>query len=301
MKNQISKSTSSLFIRFLKHLINDKYSLFFLFIFLTIVFLSLFAPIISPYSPYEIHEEFLNTPPLWMEGGNSLFLLGTDDLGRDLFTRLIYGGRISLFIGCFVMFFSFLFGILFSSLSCFSEKLDYWIRFFVDILMSFPGILIAILFVAILGPGLINACIAVSIMSLPVMIRLSRSLILKEKPKLYVESSKSFGRHPLKIIFIHILPNCMGGISVQAILNFSEGILTVAALSFLGLGANPPEPEWGVMISDGRIHIETSWWLITFPGLCIFFLVLSANFLVDRLRDALDPKMFTDSLKIKNK
>ena len=161
----------------------------------------------------------------------------------------------------------------------------------VDIFMSFPGILIAIIVVAILGPGLLNACLAASMMCLPLMIRLVRSLALREMGLPYVESSRSFGAGTPRLIFFHILPNSLGEISVQSVLNFSEGILTVAALSFLGLGAEPPLPEWGVMISDGRAYIQNAWWLVCFPGLCLLMLVLCVNIIGERLRDFFDPKL----------
>ena len=162
----------------------------------------------------------------------------------------------------------------------------------VDILMSFPGLLLALVVVAILGPGLFNACMAVSVMCLPVMIRLVRSLVLREKNKNYVVSSQSFGARSFRLIFHHILPNSMGEIVVQSLLTFSEGILSVAALSFLGLGARPPLAEWGVMIADGRSYLETAWWLVSFPGLCILIMIFCINILGEKLRDVFDPKAF---------
>ena len=247
---------------------------------------SVFASVLSPSSPYIVYEEFLNLPPFWMEQGIGRFPLGTDDLGRDLLSRLLYGGRISFFVGFFVMGFSLLFGILFGVLSGFFQKLDPWIMGAVDILMSFPGILTAIIVVAVIGPGLINSCIAVTVMSLPFMIRLVRSLIFRERARSYVEASRNFGSGSLRIIGRHILPNSMGEIFVQSLLNFSEGILNVAALGFLGLGAEAPLPEWGVMVADGRSYIQSSWWLITFPGLCILTVVLCMNILGESLKKA---------------
>lgn len=245
----------------------------------------------SSHSPYAVYEEFLTVPPFWMEGGSSRFFLGTDDLGRDLMTRLLYGGKVSLLVGGIVMVMSLIFGLFFGMLAVLSKKWEPWIMGAVDIFMSFPGILIAIIVVAILGPGLMNACVAASLMSLPLMIRLVRSLALREMGLPYVESSRSFGAGTPRLIFFHILPNCLGEISVQSVLNFSEGILTVAALSFLGLGAQPPLPEWGVMISDGRAYIQNAWWLICFPGLCLLMLVLCVNMIGERLRDLFDPKL----------
>ncbi len=284
-----------IFFRMIKHIINDKVSMICLFGFFTICFLSLTSSLFLTHSPNEINENFLNTPPMWMEGGQASFILGTDDLGRDFMARIFYGGKISLLVGFIVMMIAFLFGVFFGVISGYFKKMDSWIMGVVDILMSFPGILIAIVVVAILGPGLFNACLAVSVMSIPAMIRLVRSLVLREKNQSYVESSKSFGANPFRLIFFHILPNSFGEISVQTILTFSEGILSVAALSFLGLGAQAPLSEWGVMIADGRSYIESSWWLVTFPGICILTLILCVNVLGERLRDVFDPKLLIDS------
>ena len=261
---------------------------------LLVVFLlsSLLAPLLLPHPPNQVYEDFLNLPPFWMEGGSWKFPLGTDDLGRDFLARLVHGGKISFMAGGVVMIFSFVFGVFFGVLSGWFSHLDSWIMRLVDILMSFPGLLLAVVVVAVLGPGLFNACLATSLMCLPIMIRLVRSLVLREKSQNYVESSKSFGAQPFRLIFYHILPNSLGEILVQSLLIFSEGILTVAALSFLGLGARPPLAEWGVMIADGRSYLETAWWLVSFPGLCILIMIFCVNILGEKLRDALDPKAF---------
>ena len=251
---------------------------------------SLLSPLFLTHSPNEVYESFISQVPFWMEGGSFQFILGTDDLGRDFMTRLFYGGRISLWVGFVVMVTSSLGGVFLGVVAAVFKPLESWVMGFVNILMSFPGILMAIIVVALLGPSLFNACLAVSVIALPMMIRLVRSLVLKELSLEYVESARSFGASSFRLIFFHILPNCMGGISVQAVLNFSEGILSVAALSFLGLGAQAPLPEWGVMISDGKAYIDTSWWLICFPGFCILILVLCVNVLGEKLREILNPK-----------
>ena len=253
------------------------------------------APWLSGHSPYTVHGEFLTLPPRWMEGGNPLFFLGTDDLGRDLTARLFHGGRISLMAGGAVMLLSLIFGLIFGALSALSKKAEPWIMGAVDILMSFPGVLIAIVVITVLGPGLLNACLAGGLMCLPLMIRLTRGLFLREMGLSYVEAGRSFGAGAPRLVFFHILPNCLGELSVQSVLNFSEGILTVSALSFLGLGARPPLPEWGVMIADGRAYIQTAYRLICLPGLCLLTLILCVNIIGERLRDLFDPKMFTDS------
>ncbi len=243
-------------------------------------------------SPYDhgYGEGFLSVPPFWMDGGSLQFILGTDDLGRDMLSRLAYGARLSLRIGLSVVILSLsvgtLLGLLAGYLGGWADRL---IMRFVDTLMSFPSILIAILIVTFLGPGLWNAIIAVNVTAWPAVIRVVRSVVLKEKEKDYVQAVRSFGAGQWKILW-GILPNCMGPLVVQATLGFSEGILNVAALSFLGLGAEPPLPEWGVMIKDGRRYMESAWWLITLPGLCLFLLVLSVNVIGEKLRDVFDPK-----------
>ncbi len=240
--------------------------------------------------PNKVYEEFLKLPPFWMQGGMAQFPLGTDDLGRDFLSRLLSGGKISFMAGFSVMAVSLIFGLIFGVWAGWSQRAEPWIMGAVDVLMSFPGLLTAIVIVAVLGPGLVNACAAASLACLPVMIRLVRSLVLRERGKEYVESGKSFGAPPLRLIFYHILPNASGEIFAQALLNFSEGILSVAALSFLGLGAEPPLAEWGVMVSDGRSYIDSAWWLVAFPGLCILALSLCVNIIGERLKFAFDPK-----------
>ena len=242
-------------------------------------------------SPFAVHEQFLKIPPFWMDGGTTQFLLGTDDLGRNLFSRIIHGARLSILIGLGVVVISIIVGTILGLISgYFGGVVDQIIMRFVDTLMSFPSILIAILIVTLLGPGLWNAVIAVNVTAWPAVIRLVRSVVLKEKEKDYVAAAKSFGASRLRILFVNILPQCTGPLIVQATLGFSEGILNVAALGFLGLGAEPPLPEWGVMIGDGRAYMESAWWVITLPGLCLFALVLSVNVLGESLRDILDPK-----------
>ena len=262
----------------------DKSALF-CFVVLSLFFtLSLLAPLFLPHSPNQVYEDSLNLPPVWMEGGQWEFLLGTDDLGRDFLSRLLYGGKLSFLAGAVVMFFSLVFGLLLGILSGLYNRLDNWIMGFVDILMSFPSLIFAIIVSAVLGASLLKACLAVSLMSLPVMIRLTRSLTLREKQKNYVEAGRSFGAGNLRLIFYHILPNSLDEITAQSLLNFSEGILNVAALSFLGLGAQAPLAEWGVMIADGRAYLETAWWLVSFPGLCLLLTIFCINILGEKLR-----------------
>ncbi len=272
-------------IKILQLIKRDKTALFCLSLLLVLLFGSLFAPLFLTHPPEQVYEEFLNLPPFWMEGAQAQFPLGTDDLGRDFLSRLIFGGKISFLAGGLVLSFALVFGLLLGTLSGLYPRLDPWVVGAVDILMSFPGLLLAIVAVAIFGPGLLNACIAAGIMCLPSMIRLIRSLVLRGQNKKYVEAGRLFGSHPFQLFFRHILPNSIGEIMAQSLLIFSEGILSVAALSFLGLGAKPPLAEWGVMIADGRSHLESAWWLASFPGIGILILIFCVNILGEKLRD----------------
>lgn len=256
------------------------------------LFLAIFAPWVAPYDPAKIFEGFYRLPPIWAEGGDSRFLLGTDDVGRDLLSRLIYGARVSMSIGVLVVLFSLSVGTALGLWAGFKGGLvDTVIMRVVDILMSLPSILLAIVVVSVLGPSLFNAIVAVSIVSCPAFIRLVRASVMGEKNKQYVMASKSFGASGWWIAVVNILPNCLAPIIIQGTLGFSEGILSAAGLGFLGLGAQPPTAEWGTMLSDGRSFIESSPWLVTLPGLCIFFVVLGFNLFGDGLRDAFDPRL----------
>jgi ABC-type dipeptide/oligopeptide/nickel transport system permease subunit len=254
--------------------------------------IALLAPLLAPYEPITIFDSALKLPPFWQEGANHQYLLGTDDLGRDILTRLIYGSRVSLGIGFFVVVFNMIFGLFLGLLAgSLGGWVDAVIMRLMDIVLSLPSILLAIVVVAILGPSLINTVIAVGIVTLPNVVRIVRASILVEKKKNYVIASKSFGASWWRIYIINVLPNCMAPLLVQASFGFSDGILNAAALGFLGLGAQPPIPEWGTMLSDARAYIESAPWLVTLPGLCILIVVIAFNLLGDGLRDALDPKV----------
>ncbi len=263
---------------------------------LLVIFFFLIMAFIMPFfienDPKAIFENALRLPPAWMENGNNQFLLGTDDVGRDLLSRLVYGSRISLMIGFLVVLVSMTIGTFLGLISGYFEgKVDKFIMGIVDIIMSFPSILLAIIVVAVLGPGITNAILAVSVVSIPSFTRIVRSSVLVEKNKEYVQAAISFGANDFRILFKEILPNCMAPLIVQATLCFSDGILNTAALGFLGLGAQPPLPEWGMMLSDARAYIESAPWMVTLPGLCILTLVLGFNLFGDGLRDLLDPKL----------
>ena len=263
-----------------------------LFVFLAFLIVAAFAPVLAPYSPIEQYRDALLVPPAWQEGGSTRFLLGTDALGRDLLSRLIYGARFSFFIGVIVVTIATTLGVLLGVIAGFAPNwLDTLIMRLMDIVLSFPSLLLALVLVAILGPSLLNAMIAISIVLQPHFVRLTRAAVLTEKSKDYVTAARVAGGQPLRIMFRTVLPNCLAPIIVQAALSFSTAVLDTAALGFLGMGAQPPTPEWGTMLAESREFILRAWWVVTFPGLCILVTVLAINLMGDGLRDALDPKL----------
>ncbi len=261
-------------------------------IFLLVLFIAVFAPLIAPHSPIEQYRDKLLLPPFWMEGGSTSFLLGTDAVGRDIFSRLIYGARYSLFIGLVVVTLSVIAGVLIGLIAgYFRGSVDIIIMRVMDIILAFPSLLLALVLVAVLGPGLTNAMIAISIVNQPHFVRLTRASVLAEREKEYVVASRVSGAGTMRLMFKTILPNCLGPLIVQATLAFSAAILDAAALGFLGMGAQPPTPEWGTMLAEAREFIQRAWWVVTFPGLAILITVLAINLMGDGLRDALDPKL----------
>jgi ABC-type dipeptide/oligopeptide/nickel transport system permease subunit len=253
---------------------------------------AIFAPLLAPHDPTKIYSEFLRLPPSFTTGGNPLFFFGTDDLGRDLLSRLIYGSQVSLAVGFAVVVLSLTTGTILGVIAgYYGGFIDKTIMRLTDLIMSLPSILFAIVIVAVLGPGISNAIVAVSIVAIPNFVRIIRAQVMVEKSRQYVSAAKLFGASNFRIMFIEILPNCMAPLIVQASLGFSDGILNCAALGFLGLGAQAPMSEWGTMLSDARSYIESSPWMVTLPGLCILIVVLSFNLLGDGLRDALDPRL----------
>lgn len=253
---------------------------------------AIFAPYISPHDPLETSLYDQLKPPVWYEGGTTKNYLGTDDLGRDILSRLIYGARISLLVSVISVSIAFFFGTLIGAISGYKKGwIDNIVMRIMDIILSFPYILLAIVIVAYLGPGLENAMIAIGITYIPRFARIVRGSVLEECEKDYVTAARAIGANEFRIIFLAILPNCLGPLIVQTTLNFASAILDAAALSFLGLGAQPPTPEWGAMIAQSRSLILRASWVMTLPGLAILFAVLGFNLLGDGLRDALDPRL----------
>ncbi|MFP8966220.1 dipeptide ABC transporter permease DppC [Pokkaliibacter sp. CJK22405] len=257
-----------------------------------IILLAIFAELIAPHSPFEQFRDALLQPPAWQDGGSMRFLLGTDDVGRDILSRLIYGARLSLLIGISAVAISLSLGIVLGLLAAFFRgALEVAIMRLVDIMLALPSLLLAIAIVAILGPSLFNSAIAISIVALPHYVRLARAAALSEMGRDYVTSARVVGAGPMRLMFVTLLPNCLPPLIVQATLGFSSAVLDLAALGFLGLGAQPPTPEWGSMLADALQFVQRAWWVVTFPGLMILLTVLAFNLMGDGLRDALDPKL----------
>ena len=267
-------------------------AVFGLWIFGLFVVVALLADWIAPYDPTEQYREHLLQPPFWQEGGSLAFPLGTDAVGRDMLSRLLYGARFSFYVGIVVVTVAAAGGIVVGLLSGFAPKwLDTILMRVMDIILAFPSLLLALVLVAILGPSLTNAMIAIAIVLQPHYVRLTRSSVLAERSKDYVTAAKVTGAKLPRLMFITVLPNCLSPIIVQAALSFSTAILDAAALGFLGMGAQPPTPEWGTMLAEAREFILRAWWVVTFPGLAILITVLAINLMGDGLRDALDPKL----------
>jgi len=249
---------------------------------------ALLAPILAPHDPYEhslAHK--LAKPSLD-------YPLGRDELGRCILSRIIYGARISLLIGIIVISIGVLVGVPVGVVSAYyGGKVDFVVQRFVDTLLAFPGILLALMLIAMLGVGLHNVMMAVGISTIPVYARLARSSVLAIKARQFVEAAKSMGASNLRIILQHLLPNSLSPIIVQSTLHMATAILWAAGLGFLGLGVNPPTAEWGAMLNGGRLYIRVASHVATFPGLMIFVTVLGFNLLGDGLRDALDPRLKT--------
>jgi peptide/nickel transport system permease protein/dipeptide transport system permease protein len=261
---------------------------------ITVLFIltAILAPVISPHDPDENSLYDQLKPPVWNEGGSTKNLLGTDDLGRDMLSRLIYGARVSLALGIVSVGIALVFGSSLGSLAGYYKGWpDNLIMRFMDIILAFPYTLLAIVIVAYLGPGLRNAMIAIGIINIPRFARIIRASVMEEYEKDYVTATKALGASNRRIIFNAIFPNCLAPIIVQASLGFGAAILDAAGLSFLGLGAQPPLSEWGAMIAQGRSMILRAWWVMTFPGIAILLAVLGFNLLGDGLRDALDPRL----------
>ncbi|MBC7500637.1 MAG: ABC transporter permease subunit [Herminiimonas sp.] len=257
-----------------------------------LILLALLADVVAPHSAIEQYRDFTLVPPVWQDGGSSRFLLGTDPVGRDVLSRLIHGTRLSLIIGLVSVSLSLGLGVALGlAAGFFRGVVEVAIMRLMDIMLALPSLLLAVAVVAILGAGLINAMYAIAIVLLPHYARLTRAAVIGELSKDYVNASRIAGAGTLRLMFNCVLPNCAAPLIVQATLGFSAAILDAAALGFLGLGAQPPTPEWGSMLANSLEFIQRAWWVVTFPGLAILISVLAFNLMGDGLRDALDPKL----------
>ncbi len=246
----------------------------------------LFASYLAPYDPYEIALEAGLKKP------SAQFWLGQDELGRDLLSRIIYGARLSLVIGAIAVAIGVGVGVPLGALSgYFGGWFDLLLQRLIDIVLAFPGILLAIVLVAILGVGLPQVMVAVGIVSIPTYTRLVRGQVLAMRSQEFVDAARALGATSSRIIWRHVLPNALAVIIVQSTLQFASAILSAAALGFLGLGAQPPAAEWGSMLSNARQYIRLAPHSVTFPGVAIMLTVLGFNLLGDAIRDALDPRL----------
>jgi len=244
------------------------------------------APAVLRWDPNEADfEQVLQWP-------SSTHLLGTDQLGRDLLTRVVYGARVSFLIGILAVGLSAVLGVPVGLISgYYGGMVDIAIQRLVDLLLAFPGFLLALTLIAVLGVGVTNVVVSVGLATVPIYIRLVRGVALSIREQVYIEAARALGTQPRRILARHVLPNCLAPVIVQSTLQLGTAILTAAGLGFLGLGVRPPTPEWGTMLGEGQTYLFSSWYIATFPGIAIFLSVMAFNLLGDGLRDALDPRM----------
>jgi peptide/nickel transport system permease protein len=270
-----------------RRLYANRMSMVGLFLILFMIGMALLAPLIAPADPIDmtLDDQF--------QAPSRAHLLGTDDCGRDVLSRIIFGSRLSLKVGLISVSISLVVGSLIGLVSgYFGGWLDIVIQRFIEIMLAFPELILALAIMAVLGPSLRNAMIAIGIASIPVYTRVTRGQVLSLREKEYVEAARACGAGHTRLIFRHILPNTMSPLMVIATLGIAGAILTASGLSFIGLGAQPPSPEWGAMLASGREYLRHQWWIATFPGIFIALTVLGFNLFGDGLRDALDPRAF---------
>jgi dipeptide transport system permease protein len=289
---QIDTSRRAAFAEFWHYFSVNRGAVIGLVVFTLLVLIAVFAPLLAPHLPDQQYRDSFLVPPIWNEGGKSGFILGTDPVGRDILSRLIHGARFSLLMGLMVVVLALTSGVALGLLAgYFRGWVDALIMRVMDIILAFPSLLLALVMVAILGPGLVNAMLSIALVYQPHFARLTRAAVMGEKGREYVTSAKVAGAGHGRLMLKTILPNCTGPLIVQATLSFSNAILDAAALGFLGLGAQPPTPEWGTMLATAREFILRAPWVVTWPGLVILVTVLAINLIGDGLRDALDPKL----------
>lgn len=279
---------SSLFLDAMRRLFRNKLAITGMVIMGTFLFTAIFAPVIAPYDPLKQELVMRRRPP------SQEHWFGRDDLGRDIFSRVIFGARFSLQVGVLSVGFAIVIGALIGAVASFlGGWVDSIVMRLMDIMLAFPALLLAIAIVTILGPGLLNMLYAIGIVSIPAYARIVRASVLSVKEQDYIMAAHAVGVPPVRLLFRNVLPNCLTPIIVQGTLGIGTAILDAAGLSFLGLGAQPPKPEWGAMLGQGRYSMFTAPHIVLFPGLAIMFTVLGFNLLGDGLRDSLDPKLRT--------
>ncbi|GAA4357287.1 ABC transporter permease subunit [Kangiella marina] len=257
-----------------------------------ILLMALIGPWVAPHDPAHQFSNKVLIPPIWDSAGDFKYFFGTDDLGRDMLSRLLYGARLSLQLTLVVVLIAALTGVVMGAAAAFlNPTLRSLLMRIMDLLLSFPSLLLAIAIVAIIGPGLPNAVYAVIIVLVPQFVRITQSSITEELNKDYVMAAKLDGAKRLRLLTHHVWPNIVPALIVQLTFSFSTALLDIAALGFLGLGAQPPMAEWGTMLSESRAFIQFAPWTMTLPGLAIFLTVLSINLVGDGVRDALDPRL----------
>jgi dipeptide transport system permease protein len=262
------------------------------FILILMLLMALIGPWLAPYDPAHQFNNKVLIPPIWNSSGDFNYFLGTDDLGRDLLSRLLYGARLSLELTFTVVLIAAITGIVIGAGAAFlNQTLRSLLMRIMDLLLSLPSLLLAIAIVAIIGPGLPNAIYAVVIVLVPQFVRITQSSISDELNKDYVMAARLDGAKRLRLLTHHVWPNIVPALIVQLTFSFSTALLDIAALGFLGLGAQPPMAEWGTMLSESRAFIQFAPWTMTLPGLAIFLTVLSINLVGDGVRDALDPRL----------
>jgi len=261
-------------------------------IFLAIVLSAVCAPWIAPHDPVTVDIRHRMGPPAWMEGGTREHVLGTDQIGRDLLSRVIWGGRVSLVVGVSAVLLSSTIGILFGiAAGYFGGRLDWSVMTFINVMLTFPFVLLALAVIAVLGPSLPNMIIVLGVTGWPVYARVVRAETLALREREFVLAARALGGSHRRIVFRQILPNLISPIVVIATLQIAQVIILESFLSFLGLGVQPPTPAWGNMLGEGRVYMLNSWWIAAFPGLAIFVTTLVINLIGNALRDWLDPHM----------
>lgn len=275
----------------LRRLMHNKLALVGIAIISIVILAALFAPVLAQQDPNE-NGVFKAYPQERKQPPSLKYPMGTDDLGRDMLSLIIYGARISLLVGVFAVGVAIIVGATLGAIAGYAGGVvDNVIMRVMDIMLAFPTILLALAIVSVIGPGLLNAMFAVGVVSIPTFARVTRATVLGESGRDYVLAASSIGVRSSRTLWRHIIPNALSPIIVTASLGIATAILDAAALGFLGLGAQPPTPEWGLLLSRNKSHIFTSPWMVFFPGISIMFLVLGFNLLGDGLRDALDPRL----------